>query len=81
MISIRSVSETASRREYQVQSHVIEALMTRDYDVIFDDDDAGEAADIVAIRLEGKIDDPKEVCVDFYHCKFSSKQYKGARIR
>jgi superfamily II DNA or RNA helicase len=36
------------------------------YDIIFDDDDAGEAADIVAIGT-----DLTDVRIDLFHCKFS----------
>lgn len=45
------------------------------YSIIFDDDSAGEIADIVAIR-EGK----EEFVVELYHCKFSKEDKPGARV-
>jgi len=47
-----------------------------DYQIIFDDDGSGEAADLVAIReLKHWIE------VDFYHCKYCpSGQAPGARV-
>lgn len=46
------------------------------YDIIFNDDGAGEIADLVAIR-EG----PDHIAVDLYHCKYCvSGQRPGARV-
>ncbi len=46
------------------------------YDIIFDDDGAGEIADLVAIR-----DAPDHIVVDLYHCKYcGSGQRPGARV-
>lgn len=46
-----------------------------DYDVIFDDDGPGEAADVVAIRDAGDW-----IEIEFYHCKYSTGDQPGARI-
>ena len=40
-----------------------------EYDLIFDDDDAGEVADIVAIK---NINDTKLI-IDLFHCKYCPK--------
>lgn len=45
------------------------------YDLIVDDDDTGEAADIVAIGTVGDV-----VRVDLFHCKFSGAASPGARV-
>lgn len=46
------------------------------YDIIFNDDGAGEIADLVAIR-----EAPDHIAVDLYHCKYcSSGQRPGARV-
>ena len=45
------------------------------YDVIFDDDGSGEAADIVALATT-----PTEVMIDLFHCKYSSDMRTGARV-
>ena len=45
------------------------------YDIIFDDDDSGEAADVVAVGMNHT-----DVCIDLFHCKFSSEDKAGARV-
>lgn len=46
------------------------------YDIIFNDDGAGEVADLVAI-----CENSDHIQVDLYHCKFCNKGYKpGARV-
>ena len=46
------------------------------YDIIFNDDGAGEIADLVAIR-----EAPDHIAVDLYHCKYcGSGQRPGARV-
>lgn len=45
------------------------------YDVIFDDDDSGEAADVVAIGT-----DLTDIRIDLFHCKFSKEAQPGARV-
>ena len=47
----------------------------RGYDIVFDDDDAGEAADVIALKVEGE-----RLRVDLFHCKYSSKDSPGARL-
>jgi hypothetical protein len=42
---------------------------------------AGEAADIVAIRVIGGLENPSRVEVEFYHCKYSAEATPGHRIR
>ncbi|PHP86101.1 restriction endonuclease subunit R [Burkholderia sp. AU18528] len=47
-----------------------------DYDIIFDDDGAGEVADLVAVRVR-----QHWIEVDLYHCKYcKSGQMPGARV-
>jgi hypothetical protein len=50
------------------------------HDVVFDDDSAGEAADIVAIRVLGGMDAPTAIEVTLYHCKYSNSPLPGHRI-
>lgn len=47
------------------------------YDVIFDDDSSGEAADVITIKVN---DEKRVISVEFYHCKFSGEELPGARI-
>jgi hypothetical protein len=43
--------------------------------VIFDDDGAGEVADIVSI-----IDEAGKITIQFYHCKYAHGESPGARV-
>lgn len=58
-----------------VQYRVAE-LMKDDYEVLFNDDASGEAADIIAIRQESA----DTIKLHLIHCKFSSKSYTGSRV-
>jgi len=59
-----------------IQYRVIRELLTDEYDIVFDDDDKGEAADVVTIKTSETI-----IEVGFYHCKWSSNSKPGARIK
>ena len=50
-----------------------------DYNIIFDDDDANEASDIIAIR--GYESEHNKLIFELYHCKFSSKEEPGGRLK
>jgi len=54
----------------------ISELLKDDYEIIFNDDASGEAADIIAIRQESK----DSFKLHLIHCKFSSDKKIGARI-
>ena len=43
--------------------------------VLFDDDNSGEIADIIAIRIEKEVVD-----FEFYHCKYSHGEKAGHRV-
>jgi hypothetical protein len=77
-VSIRVESQGVDRRTDSVQRHVIKKLLAapESYDVIFDDDGAGEIADVVAIRITENV-----VYVTLFHCKFSGKDEPGARVK
>lgn len=80
-VNIRKESQGMNRDTDSIQFRVIEELKKRDYDVIIDDDDSGEAADVVTIKVEERPTREKFICVEFYHCKFSLKDTPGARIK
>ena len=63
-----------------MQARVIRELRARDYNLIVDDDGKGEAADVVAIRLQGDIGTPSRIDIEFYHCKYSHGPMPGQRI-
>ncbi|MBN45658.1 MULTISPECIES: DEAD/DEAH box helicase [unclassified Methylophaga] len=76
-ISVESQGE--ERRKDSIQNYTITKIWD-DYDLIFDDDDAGEVADIVAIK-----DSNEEIIIHLYHCKFCPKKdgvaSPGARVK
>lgn len=53
-------------RTDSIQYHVIQKLLKSDYDIIYDDDNAGEIADVITLKeLDDFID------VELYHLKFA----------
>lgn len=78
-IDLTREAQGTLRLPNSIQRRVIEnVLLDPSYSVVFDDDGAGESADVVAIRQVEK-DGAKEIDVVFYHCKFS-KEKPGARV-
>jgi len=78
-VDITKESQGASRKAGTVQHRLIEHLQKDiTYDVIFDDDGSGEAADVVAIQVltEGE---RSTINVELYHCKYAGGA-PGARI-
>lgn len=70
-------SQTAKKLTNSIQYRVIQELLTASpaWDVIIDDDGAGEIADVVALRIEGD-----EIVVLLVHCKFSHGKEPGVRV-
>jgi hypothetical protein len=78
-VNVRSESQREERRVDSVQYRVIELLQRNaGYTVIFDDDGAGEAADVVTITLE-QTDTSPVIEVELYHLKFA-RGAPGARV-
>lgn len=75
-VDITKESQRIDKRPDSVQYRVLEVLKQEPYTVVFDDDDSGEAADIVAVRETKAV-----IEIDFYHCKFSGEATPGARIK
>jgi superfamily II DNA or RNA helicase len=76
-VDLRRESQGTSKRADSIQRRIIDRLKSAPapYDVIFDDDGAGEVADVVALRRSGR-----SLTVDLYHCKYSSAAAPGARV-
>ena len=76
-INLRKESQGLEKAADSVQRKVIDYLLQSDepWDLIFDDDDAREAADVVAIRMTGD-----RLIVHLFHCKFSHEAQPGHRI-
>jgi len=76
-VDIRRESQGIERDATTIQASAIQTLLdTRDFEIVFDDDDKNEVADIVCLKREGK-----ELIIEFQHCKFSSTDAVGARVR
>ena len=74
--NIKLESQGLQRGVNTIQYRVIEKLKQEGFDIIFDDDDSYEAADIVAIRATTEV-----IKIELYHCKFSQESTPGARIK
>ena len=73
-IKVESMWHNGVQRVNSVQEHVADALKGG-YEIVFDDDDPGEAADLVLLRENGVIE------LVFVHCKFSGGKTPGERIK
>lgn len=73
---IRMESQGIERNPESIQHRVVTELKKGKFTVIFDDDDHGEAADVVAVA---EMDD--HITVEFWHCKFAMDDKPGARIK
>ena len=73
--NIKVESQDTQKRTDSIQYRVIQELVKENYEVIFDDDDSGEAADVVAIRNHDT-----HIEVELYHCKYSSESFAGQRV-
>lgn len=75
-VNIRMESQGVQRNRQSIQYRLIKKLASTDkYCVIFDDDGAGEIADIVSI-----IDETDRITLQFYHCKYAHGDIPGARV-
>ncbi|MGG3792365.1 hypothetical protein [Geobacillus thermodenitrificans] len=74
-VDITKESQGDEKRPDSIQYHIISLLKQKNYDIIFDDDSSGEAADIITIRVENE-----QIFIEFYHCKYSKKSVAGARV-
>ena len=74
-VDIRKESQGYTKESDSIQRKLIAYLLTQEYNIIFDDDTAGEAADVITIKLESE-----RIKVEFYHCKFSHGDKPGARV-
>ncbi len=76
-VNIREESQGEQKNIGNIQHKVITELLNKDYDIIFDDDSSGEAADLITIKVD---DISKNIDVELYHLKYSHAENAGARI-
>lgn len=75
-VDITVESQGLNKKKESIQYCVIKYLKSLEkYDVIFDDDNSGEIADIVTIKIEKEV-----VAFEFYHCKYSHGKEAGHRV-
>lgn len=75
-VDLHTESQGPERDGASIQARCVTKLRSeRDWDVILDDDGAGEVADLVALKLE-----PEELIVKLVHCKYSHGDAPGARV-
>jgi superfamily II DNA or RNA helicase len=63
-------------REDSIQWKVAQTYIEGSFDVVFDDDSAGEAADLVCLKEDGDV-----IRLALIHCKFSGAATAGERIK
>jgi len=74
-VDLKKESQGIEKDKVSIQYHLIESLKAQGYHLIFDDDDSGEIADVIAITNMDK-----NIKIELYHCKFSKEELPGARI-
>ena len=75
-INIKNESQGPTRESDSIQYHAIQRLLAeQQWDIVIDDDGSGEAADVVALAVDGD-----ELLIRLTHCKFSSEPTPGARV-
>ncbi|MER5522495.1 hypothetical protein [Streptomyces sp. NPDC002763] len=75
-IDLHKESQGVDRDPTSIQARTIQHLLGEaDWDLVIDDDGAGEVADIVAARIEGN-----QLHVNLVHCKYAHGDVPGARV-
>lgn len=75
-ITVESIWKKGVERPKSVQSYVAAHYQDEDFDVVFNDDDAGEAADLVCLKEESD-----HIRLVLAHCKFSGAATEGSRVK
>ncbi|AXX31743.1 DEAD/DEAH box helicase family protein [Actinosynnema pretiosum subsp. pretiosum] len=76
-VDFKVESQGPERRPDSIQNHMAQLLLEQSgFDLLIDDDGAGEAADLVGLRVVGQ-----ELHITLVHCKYSSKTKAGARVK
>lgn len=70
-LSVESQGVAPNIKTNSIQYHVIRNLMAGDYDIIYDDDNAGEIADVITLKRSDN-----EIHIELYHLKFA----QGGRV-
>ena len=71
-----SIWKDGAQRQDSIQWRAAEHYIGASFDVVFDDDSAGEAADLVCLKEMGD-----HIKLALVHCKFSSGSSAGERVK
>jgi len=71
-----SIWKGGMQREDSIQWHVAQHYVGAGFELVFDDDASGEAADLVCLK---EVED--HIRIAFVHCKFSGGQAAGERVK
>ncbi|OBQ64322.1 type III restriction endonuclease subunit R [Mesorhizobium loti] len=71
-----SIWKGGAQRKDSIQWAIAEEYIKAGYDIVFDDDDSGEAADLVCMKLESDA-----IRLTLVHCKFSGGKTPGERVK
>jgi len=78
-INIRKESQTYLKHQDSIQYSLIQKLVAENkYSLLMDDDDKGEIGDIIGFHV---FEDQKVLVIDVYHCKYSSEDFPGLRVK
>lgn len=75
-IEAESMWKDGAARPHSIQAHVAQRYIDEGFDVVFDDDDAGEAADLICLREE-----TDHIRLALIHCKFAGGADAGRRVK
>lgn len=75
-ITVESMWKDGVHRPNSIQEHMAIEYIAAAYDVVFDDDGSGEAADLVCLK-----EFPDRVELALVHCKFSASAEPGERLK
>lgn len=71
---VESMYMSTEKRDNSIQEYMMRRMVNQGARVVFNDDNSGESADIVAIFLSDDV-----IRFELIHCKYS-KEYSGARL-
>ncbi len=75
-IKKESIWKDGAERRDSIQWRVAQDYIAASFDIVFDDDASGEAADLVCLKIEGD-----HIRLALVHCKFSGSTVAGERVK
>lgn len=75
-ITKESIWKDGTKRTNSIQGRTADQFISGGFDIVFDDDDAGEAADLVCFKEE--VD---HIRLALVHCKFTTAATAGERVK